>query len=452
MDLTPATQRPYVGSSQSDSELELALGYNGLGRLFQPIRENPFQHKRTSSTQPATPTSSLSIIQVVTSFSSLVDQIDPATQSVIVGNPSGVPGPFRLFTGPLGAQGSWLLLLSLLSLPILAWQRRWSRPQSEEVRALVLWGGWLLIVVATLSIAVHMESYYVLMLEPPVSVLSGVALTLLWRDHCRRSLEDWRGWVLPLVLLLTVLAQIHLLARYPGWSDWLTPLLLLLFAFAALGLLLARLLSVSYRVWPGLARVALLFGLLAILLAPFTWSAASLTYSNNGGFPVAGPPVATLQGTLMKFHPTLTYRSQAYTLSPEDQRLVTYLLANGDKTPFLFATLTTFNATSFILATGLPVMVLGGYSGSDHILTTSQLASLITHGTVRFFWLPFSFRPATGQFTALGGGNIGLARWLESRCTLVEYQAAPKLSHVHFTGTRVINRLYDCARIAYNGG
>ena len=31
--LTPAAGRPYVGGSTNDSILQLALGYNGLGRL-----------------------------------------------------------------------------------------------------------------------------------------------------------------------------------------------------------------------------------------------------------------------------------------------------------------------------------------------------------------------------------------------------------------------------------
>src|SRR5712691_3258097 len=34
VDLTPASQRPYVGSTQNNSELSLALGYNGLERLL----------------------------------------------------------------------------------------------------------------------------------------------------------------------------------------------------------------------------------------------------------------------------------------------------------------------------------------------------------------------------------------------------------------------------------
>src|SRR6266566_435187 len=34
VDLTPASQRPYVGSSQNNSEISLALGYNGINRLI----------------------------------------------------------------------------------------------------------------------------------------------------------------------------------------------------------------------------------------------------------------------------------------------------------------------------------------------------------------------------------------------------------------------------------
>src|SRR5436853_4213766 len=34
VDLTPASQRPYVGSTQNNSEISLALGYNGINRLI----------------------------------------------------------------------------------------------------------------------------------------------------------------------------------------------------------------------------------------------------------------------------------------------------------------------------------------------------------------------------------------------------------------------------------
>src|SRR5258707_14048840 len=38
VDLTPASQRPYVGSTQDNSELSLAIGYNGVPRLLGSFR------------------------------------------------------------------------------------------------------------------------------------------------------------------------------------------------------------------------------------------------------------------------------------------------------------------------------------------------------------------------------------------------------------------------------
>ena len=40
VDLTPASQRPYVGSSDNNTETELIIGYNGLARLFGRGRDS----------------------------------------------------------------------------------------------------------------------------------------------------------------------------------------------------------------------------------------------------------------------------------------------------------------------------------------------------------------------------------------------------------------------------
>ncbi|WP_151759495.1 glycosyltransferase family 39 protein [Dictyobacter vulcani] len=55
VDLTPASMRPYVGSTQDNSELSLAFGYNGLNRLH--IGGNGFGggRARPNTTTPTTP-------------------------------------------------------------------------------------------------------------------------------------------------------------------------------------------------------------------------------------------------------------------------------------------------------------------------------------------------------------------------------------------------------------
>jgi hypothetical protein len=57
-------------------------------------------------------------------------------------------------------------------------------------------------------------------------------------------------------------------------------------------------------------------------------------------------------------------------------------------------------------------MALGGFSGSDPILTTSQLAKLVANGTVKYFLL-------NGSGGGPGGGQSSLTTWITQHCTVV---------------------------------
>src|SRR5437762_6933753 len=50
VDLVPASQRPYVGSTQDNSELSLALGYNGIQRLLGGFRGGPRANTSNNAT------------------------------------------------------------------------------------------------------------------------------------------------------------------------------------------------------------------------------------------------------------------------------------------------------------------------------------------------------------------------------------------------------------------
>ncbi|MGH2478609.1 MAG: hypothetical protein ACRDHW_03000, partial [Ktedonobacteraceae bacterium] len=70
------------------------------------------------------------------------------------------------------------------------------------------------------------------------------------------------------------------------------------------------------------------------------------------------------------------------------------------------------------------VMALGGFSGSDPGLTTSQLARDVGNNTIRFFWLTFSVQVSSNasqqaeRFTPTGG-NRALVHWITINCTTV---------------------------------
>ena len=67
------------------------------------------------------------------------------------------------------------------------------------------------------------------------------------------------------------------------------------------------------------------------------------------------------------------------------------------------------HSCSIILETNQPVMALGGFSGSDPILTTTtQFAALVKSGAVRFFLLNGSGGAGPG-----GSGQSALITWIK---------------------------------------
>jgi 4-amino-4-deoxy-L-arabinose transferase-like glycosyltransferase len=100
VDLTPAAERPYVGSSGSNSALSLALGYNGLGRLTHAV----------ASRLPIPWLDGLTVdLTAAPGFASGI----------------GSPGLLRLFNDGLAGQASWLLPLAGVGLVMAGWQLLW---------------------------------------------------------------------------------------------------------------------------------------------------------------------------------------------------------------------------------------------------------------------------------------------------------------------------------------
>ena len=101
-----------------------------------------------------------------------------------------------------------------------------------------------------------------------------------------------------------------------------------------------------------------------------------------------------------------------------DSGLVAYLKAHQSSARYLFATLSSQSAAAYIIVTGKPVLALGGFSGSDQILTLSQLKTLIRQGQVRYFL-------AGGGGGGFGGGagNAQLVQWIEANFSQVSASA-----------------------------
>jgi 4-amino-4-deoxy-L-arabinose transferase-like glycosyltransferase len=266
--LTPAADRPYVGGSANDSILQLALGYNGLGRLT-----------------------------------------GNETGSVGFGGRGGGPafggstGLTRLFASEMGGQVSWLLPAALVALAALLWGTR-REPRTDRTRAAaLLWGGWLLVTGGVFSyMAGIIHSYYAVALAPAIGALVGIGAVQLWRvrDGWRGHERSWFGrGVLAAGVLVTAGWSYVLLDRTPSWQPWLRPAVLLA-GLTAAGALLAggrpRFAGITARGRLALAAVPVPLALLAALAGPAAYSLDTAATSHAGALPSAGPAVTSFGG------------------------------------------------------------------------------------------------------------------------------------------------------------
>jgi len=181
--------------------------------------------------------------------------------------------------------------------------------------------------------------------------------------------------------MLTALEQIHIIMSDPSWGTWLIPLIAIPCTIAAVILFAARLIP-RLRLHARVLAPVLSVALLALMLTSAVWSTIPVLANQASSLPVAGASGQSIGG--------LGGRSTV------DTALISYLEAHKGSAKYLVAVASSNEADSIILETNQPVMALGGFSGSDPILTTTQLAALVKSGTVRYFLLNGS-----------GGGGLG---------------------------------------------
>jgi 4-amino-4-deoxy-L-arabinose transferase-like glycosyltransferase len=463
VDLTPASQRPYVDSTQNNSEISLALGYNGIQRLLGGFGRGFGGGLRANTSTNATNRS----VNTNGNGGSTNTGRNAAQQPQPpggFGGPGGLfdtgsPGPLRLFTQPLGGQIVWLLPLALFGILALAWQRRPRLQSDRQQQSLVFWGMWLLTMGIFFSVAGFFHQYYMTEMAPAIAALFGIGLVTMWQDY-RRS--GWRGWLLPLALIATGAEQIYILTSYPAWGQVLIPIMVVL-CLIAVGVLISARLAPRIGLKAPKARIllpALSAGILALMLTPTVWAAIPVTQGTQADLLVAGP--IQRDGFGGNFGGRRDENASA------NSALVRYLEANQGNATYLVATPSSMTADGIILATNKPVMAMGGFSGSDPILTTNQLASLVAKGTVRFFLLgtfdarrqlppqildqiPEQFRNSLrqGGFGFGRGSQGALTTWVTQHCTTVPARLWQSDSTSSGAGAGFgpfgANQLYDCA-------
>jgi 4-amino-4-deoxy-L-arabinose transferase-like glycosyltransferase len=243
-------------------------------------------------------------------------------------------------------------------------------------------------------------------MAPAIAALFGIGVVTMWQDYRRGG---WRGWLLPIALVATVAEQVYILSQYPTWGQWLIPPLVVLGGIAVGALLIARIAPRFDLKAPGVRFLvpALTAGVLVLMLAPMVWAASPILTSTQADTLVAGPTQTTSFGGNVGGGPGANSASSG-------AALISYLEAHQGTAKYLVAVSSSRGADAIILATNKPVMTLGGFSGSDPILTTSQLAALVESGQVKYFLLSSS-----GGGGAGGSGQSALMTWIQQHSKVV---------------------------------
>jgi 4-amino-4-deoxy-L-arabinose transferase-like glycosyltransferase len=279
----------------------------------------------------------------------------------------------------LAGQITWLVPLALVGAVAEAGRVRWRWPLAPAHAALLLWSGWLLThwVVFTFAKGIFHE-YYTTVMGPSVAALAGAGGVALWQAWDRGR---WRRLGIFLGLGLTAAWQGYLVYRYPDFRTTLLPVIVGAAGAGLVGLLAAWVLPTRWgtALWGKLAAGV---GLVAVLIAPATWSVAAVAAPGNPVMPAADP--VALIGRRDRMPPGMPPGPPFGRDMPGAEKLVDFLEANRHGERILVAARSSMEVAPIIIRTGKPAVALGGFMGGDQVVTEEEFAELVHGGQVRF--------------------------------------------------------------------
>ena len=357
--LVPSQHRPYVDGTPDNSVYTQVFDYNGLGRLTG---------NWASIAGPPSPV------------------VVAAAESgrLLTAETRGIKASWhRLLAGPFAADGGWLLPAAVAgALGVLFSRRRQGRRDPLRA-AVVLWGGWWLVLAVFFSAGTYLNSYYVAALIPAVAALCGTGIAAC-------GPRPWPARV-RLIVAATVLGCV-------GYSAYLLsgtasgPAVLTLVALVVAAAAVAQLLLPASGRGGHLTAVA--FAGAAVLLLPAAASVSSVI----GGL---GPFDTPFESAATAHHnQALAAAGAALT------RAVRRLELRTPPADALFGADTSGLAADYILYSGREVLPIGGYLGNVPVPTLATLRADIGRGYVRGFVLPVS-----------PSGPDPRVRWIESHCS-----------------------------------
>jgi 4-amino-4-deoxy-L-arabinose transferase-like glycosyltransferase len=367
-----------------------------------------------------------------------------------VGGPnfSGSPGWLRIFNSQLGGQAAWLTIVAAAGLLAGLWLTRRGRRSDLGRAGYLLWGMWTGLFLGAFSFASGvLHPYYTVVLAPGLAALAGGGSVAMWRLGTKHL---WLAWLLPAAVLATAFLSYSLLRRAASFAPGLATATVIVGAVAAVMLALVLAGVLKPRIF---ALAAGAIALACVLAGPAAYSVATVSRDVTGALAAAGPAItAGFAGGGPGGGPgVLTGAPGSQSSVTTQTGLERYLVANKGTARYVVAVDGADSAEPLILATGEPVMAMGGFNGADSAPTLADFQQLAAAKRLRYVLLgsgqgpggppgagfgPPPGQDSTGQAAlasrpsgALGfpgglggfGGSISsIAQWVKSNATVVD--------------------------------
>lgn len=409
-DLIPASSRPYIGSSTNNSVMQLIIGHNGLERIglggkhgskgaknsngnFQGRSFNNSKFKNSTQMQ-------IGSNKLKNNFNSEnKNKRSKNGMQNFMGNNSST-GIIRLFSkGNMSDQISWLLLFAIIGFAAAAVQEKLKAPfDTRRKLSLILWVTWLIPEFIYFSFSKNVtHTYYLTTMAPSIAALSGIGFSAMWQFFKQKGAK---AWFLPISLIANGCIEILILSYNSNSSSGYKILILITAILCILASMVLCIINSTRNTNKNLAKSLTSIALIGILAAPTVWSFTPMFYQMNGSSPSAGLELA---------HNNRNSKSNV----SNDSKLIKFLESNRKNEKYLVMVPSASSyGSNLILESGEPVMALGGFSGSDPILTLDKFKKLVSDGELRYALISTGNSRSFGNF-GRNSSNSGIMNWIK---------------------------------------
>ena len=468
VDLVPAQNRPYVGSSTNNSEMELIIGHNGLERLglsgnsgggpggnsnkddgnrqsqnTTDVSDNSNDNKNQQMPQGAPDGNKQGGIQsggsnenqqgglgATTDGTSQGDgnnqghgNMQPPNGGMQGGGPGGqggLQGTFgaqvkagltRLFIkSMLSDQIVWFLPLALLGFIAGAIKEKLGLKLDNKRKAsLVLWFVWLAPEFIYFSYTTGLfHPYYLTMMAPPAAALSGIGIATMWEFYKEGK---WKAWLLPIAFAMEGITHMMMLSYFA--SNLSTVIRNIILASLAVCFVASAILSILNILTFIKRKDTIASNNDNIKLKKTLTVIATMSILVTPFIGASAAITHSLSSGIPTAGLELLSNSQGGGFgfggegnSSGNSKLVDFLKSNKTTEKYLLVVSSSQSADSIIIQTGEPVMALGGFS-NDNILTLDEFKGMVKDGEVRYV--------LTGGM----GGSSEIMNWVTENGTVV---------------------------------